>query len=226
MNLETLIGHVRRDLDDTAQPPLYTDEEITAWLNQAVLEAAIRARLIKDDAISNPTLCVVAVTAGDPVVTLPPEVFVVRQAALVGAARALWRVTAKTLDRLERGWSQRDLQAPPQYLVMDLAQGEARLWPTPDADGELHLRVWRKPLEEEQMEQPSDEPAVRITDPLALKDWALRCAYLVKDSELYDPARAQEHEGIFEARFGPRPTEHAMQRWLDSPPTAPRGHFF
>lgn len=229
MNLKDLIALVRRDLDDLVQPYLYEDEELAGWLNQAVLEAAIRARLIKDDATSNPGLCAIALTAGNQVVALDPSIFVVRHATLTGAYQPLKRVTSKTLDRLEPGWDQRpadSLGSEPKYLVLDLAQGEARLWPPPAASGTLHLRVWRKPLEAELMEVADDEPAVRITDPQALKDWALRCAYLVKDSELYDPERAATHEGIFEARFGPRPTEHALQRWLDNPPSAPRGHFF
>lgn len=229
MNLEEGIGLVRRDLDDMAQPYLYSDEEITGWYNQAVLEAAIRARLIKDDHVSNPDLCELTIAADEALVPLHPAIFVVRYAAIVGAYKPLKRVTSKTLDRFEPGWDLREadsLGADPQYLVMDLAQGQARLWPPPKAECTLRLRVWRKPLDEEKMELPDDEPAIRITDQEALKDWVLRCAYLVKDSELYDPERATTHEGIFETRFGPRPTEHALQRWLDNPPTAPRGHFF
>lgn len=229
MNLEDLIGHVRRDLDDMATPYLYSDEELTGWLNQAVLEAAIRARLLKDDARTNPTLCVLAVTAGEPDVTISPDIFVVRAASIAGAARNLLRYTTKTMDRLEPGWdlhTPADIQGTPKYLVMDVSQGLVRLHPPPDADGELHLRVWRKPLEDEIMEVPDDEPVVRISDTEMLKHWALRCAYLVKDSELFDPERAKDQEGIFEARFGRRPTEHEMQRWLDNPPTEPRGHYF
>lgn len=229
MTLEELIGHCRRDLDDMATPYLYSDEELTGWLNQAVLEAAIRARLIKDDARTNPALCALAVTAGAPDIAISDDIFVVRHAFIEGAPRPLYRVTTKTLDRLEPGWDQlvpADIAGEPKYLVMDVSQGIVRLHPPSATAGELHLRVWRKPTDAERMEVPTDEPAIRITDPETLKHWALRCAFLVKDSELYDTERAEQQEGIFEARFGPRPTEHALQRWLDNPPTAPRGHFF
>ena len=230
MNLNDLIGHVRRDLDDMVNNPyLYSDEELTGWLNQAVLEAAIRARLLKDDARTNPTMCALAVTAGQYDVAISDLIFVVRHAHMAAGSRPLLRVTTKTLDRLEPGWDQltpADIAGTPKYLVMDVSQGLVRLHPPTAAADTLNIRVWRKPLEDEVLELPDDEPAVRITDPEALKHWALRCAYLVKDSELYDPERATQHEGIFEARFGKRPTEHEMQRWLDNPPTAPRGHFF
>lgn len=229
MNLENLILLCRRDLDDIAQPYLYTDEELTGWLNQAVLEATIRARLLKDDAKTNPDLCKVPVVAGIADITLDPAIFVVRHAFIEGARDPLFRVTARNLDRLERGWDQRDpdeCAGDPKYLVMDVSQRLARLYPPPAEAGELHMRVWRKPMDSELLETPQDEPCIAISDHTDLKDWALRCAYLVKDSELYDDKRAAMHEGIFEARFGPRPDEHALQRWLDNPPSEPRGHFF
>jgi hypothetical protein len=229
MTLEEYIADARRDLDDVVQPYLYSDAELIGWFNQAVLEATIRARLLKDDAATNPDLCALPVTAGQQDVTYSNDIFVIRHAAMAGATRPLKRYTSKTMDRLEPGWDQHDpadIAGEPKYLVMDMSQRVARLYPPSATAGTLNIRVWRKPLEAERMEVSSDEPVIAISEPVGLKDWVLRCAYLVKDSELYDEARAARHEGIFEARFGPRPDEQSLQRWLDSPPTQPRGHYF
>ena len=62
MNLEQLIASFRVDADDLEEPHLFKDEWIAAWLSEAQAEAAIRGRLILEDA--NPAVCQIAVTAG------------------------------------------------------------------------------------------------------------------------------------------------------------------
>lgn len=228
MNLESLLGRVRNDLDDIAEPYLYSDEVLTGYLNTAVLEAAIRARLLKDDDITNPDLCLIPVVAGQADYTIDPLVYVVRHAFIKGASHKLTRITTRSLDKVEPGWDMRPdtERGDPCYLIMDISQRLVRLFPKPQAAGELCLRIWRKPLDEERMESGEDEPCIAIADHESLKDWALHEAYLVKDSELYDPDRSATHLGLFERKFGQRPSENELARWYDNPPTKHRAHFF
>lgn len=228
MNLETLLARVRNDLDDKVERYLYSDEELTGYANTAVLEAAIRARLLKADAITAPDLCKITVVAGQADYTLSPDIFVVTHAFIKGGCRKLTRITTASLDKLRPGWDMAETTdtGEPEYLIMDVAQSTVRLWPRPAVAGELHLRVWRKPLESELMIAPQDVPCINIPDPESLKDWILHEAYLVKDTELYDPERSSTHLSLFEQRFGKRPTVAEMARWNDNPPTAHRAHFF
>lgn len=219
MNLGELRCALRELLNDVVQPTLWSDEQLNRYLNNAVREACLRARLLKDDADSLPRLCRFSVTAGQPFIKLAPEVLVVRSGALDSEALKLWAVTSDSLDRYLPMWESRYMQpGTPGFMVMDLAQKTLRLVPTPTASDTLRLRVWRAPLEKELMVQDGDEPVIQLPDIEELKHWAAHEAYLKKDGESADANRAATHLALFEQRFGSRPSLHEMARWADSPP--------
>lgn len=219
MNLGEMRKASRVLLNDEAEPPLYEDATLDRWWNNAVREACIRARLLKDDADTLPALCLLDVVAGESLIRLKPEVLVVRLGMLVGSFHKLWALTAESMDRYRPNWDSDTRQhATPQVIIMDLAQKSIRLWPTPEAAGILRLRVLRMPLKKELMTKLDDEPVIRIADIEELKHWVAHEAYLVKDAEVYNPGAAAQHLALFEQRFGVRPSLHQMARWADSPP--------
>ena len=59
MNLAELIQQFRIDAFDLEQPYLFSDDEVTRWLNAAEKEAAIRGRLIHEAV--NPLVCTIEV---------------------------------------------------------------------------------------------------------------------------------------------------------------------
>lgn len=221
MTTEQLLQACRQLLNDEAEQYLWEDAQLVRHLNNAVGEACLRARLLKDDATTRPELCIYPVIAGETLIRLRPEVIVVRSGRLVGQPHKLWALTSKSMDRLHCNWED-ESQNPdtPQHLVMDVAQKTLRLWPTPAVNGELHLRVWRMPLAREALcvDKLDGTPVVDIPNIEDLKHWVAHEAYLTKDSEIYNPKASAEHLALFEARFGPRPTIHDMARWADSPP--------
>ena len=48
MNLAALIAQFRADADDSVSPYLWPDASVKRWLNEAVAEAALRARLLHE----------------------------------------------------------------------------------------------------------------------------------------------------------------------------------
>jgi hypothetical protein len=219
MNLRELRAAARRTLSDTVEPYLWDDDFIDRACNNAVREACIRARLLKDDAVSQPGLAQYAVTAANPVVVMKPEVLVPRSGRMAGGHHQLRALTAESMDRAWPGWdSATESAGEPKVMVMDLAQKTLRLHPTPNADGTLQLRVWRVPMLSEQMVAETDEPIIQIPDIEELKHWVAYEAYLSPDGEDAHAAKAQTHLEYFEARFGARPSLHEMARWADSPP--------
>lgn len=220
MTLEQLLVAVRDLLDDHATPPLYSDEELTRYLNNAVGEAALRLRCLQDDSSD---LCRITTVPDQTRYTVADEVLVVRAVHVTGRSDSLTRTTAERLDRIRPGWSH-EVQASsvPQYVLFDLQQKMLTLFPAPATAGTLYLRVWRLPLPDEQMEGGQDEPAIVLPDPESLKHWALHEAYLKKDAELYDPERAAQHEDVFTRVFGPRPSTHDLMLWSTQPITGPR----
>lgn len=219
MNLGELRAAVRDLINDEAEPYLWLDETLDRYANNAVREACIRARLLKEDADTMPRMCQLSVTAGTALVPLAPEVLVVRSGQMEDGCHKLWALTAESMDRYQPNWDSTSWQpGTPQVLVMDLAQKTMRLWPTPDANGTLRLRVWRMPLAKEEMVEDDHEPVIKIPDVEELKHWVAHEAYLRKDVETYNPKASGDHLALFEQRFGSRPSLHEMARWADSPP--------
>src|SRR5574337_1186558 len=82
MNTGELLQACREMLNDLAPPYGWDDAQLVRYLNNAVGEACLRARLLKDDVSTRPDLCVYPVVAGESLVRLRPEVIVVRRGPL------------------------------------------------------------------------------------------------------------------------------------------------
>ncbi|HUB92172.1 MAG TPA: hypothetical protein VMA74_20780 [Dyella sp.] len=219
MNLGHLRCAVRQILKDEVEPTLWSDEQINRYLNNAVREACLRARLLKDDHLSKPELCRYTVAPGNTVIRLRPEVLVARSGHLGSERQKLWMVTAESMDRIYPQW-EADVSCPGQagYGIMDLSQKTIRLFPVPLAPDVLHLRVWRQPLESEEMRRDTDRPVIQLPDFEELKHWAVYECYQTREGEENLDTRAATHLATFEQRFGARPSLHEMARWADSPP--------
>lgn len=220
MELSQLRDAVRDALDDNSNPPLYPDAELDRYLNNAVAEACLRARLYQDDSSD---LTRIPLEVGVARYALDPCIFAVRAVHVSGRTRPVVRTTSARLDDLCPGWSHlAQTNATPEYAVFDVQQKTLTLHPPPANGGTLYLRVWRQPSEAERMEDDGDEPAVLLTSPETLKHWALHEAYLKKDSELYDADKSGAHLGLFVDRYGERPNEHTLTLWSTQPTSGPR----
>lgn len=215
MDLEQLLAACRDALDDNNSPPLWPDEELTRYLNNAVLEAALRTRCLQDDSGTATRLTLVADQAR---YALLPEVLVVRAVHVTGRSYPLERTTAARLDKVKPGWSHEVQQAGiPQYALFDVQQKTLTLYPPPASVGTAYLRIWRLPTADEAMSTIGDEPVITLPNPEQIKHWALHEAYLKKDAETFDPQKAAEHEAEFERVFGPRPSVHDLMLWSTQP---------
>lgn len=183
MTLEQLIEACRLRSDDFANAhQLWSDEEWTSYLNQAEDEAAIRARLIEDET-SQATQ--VQVTTAE------------RRYKLHHSIEDVISITAALHhDDPVVGW-----EATRTELVFD---------ELPREDDTLTLRVIRRPLRP--MDSPGDSPEIPAHMHHRLVDWAMRCAYLKKDSEVYDPAESAKHEAEFERYFGRRHSANVRRK--------------
>lgn len=230
MNLKELRDACRQMLDDQVAPYLWSDDTLTRFLNNAVREVCFRARMLRADPRSLPSLCSITVdpSAGGRFL-LDPSIIAIRSGSLSDGAQPLWAVSSHDMDDREPGWDAGRVETgEPYYMVMDLEQKGVQLWPVPPPGTPVTvlLRAWRVPIASELMKQDDDEPVVILPDPEELKHWVAHEAYLIKDADTYDPASADRHLGYFEARFGARPTFHEMARWADSPPRRRRTHMF
>ena len=215
MNLEQLIASFRVDADDLVEPFLFSDDWIAGWLTEAQSEAAIRGRLILEDA--DPAVCQIAVTAGTASYELHRSVYEIADLRFIpaGVSRStpLPLVTREWLDDKRPGW--RDNCKDLSFAIQ--SDHRLRIVGAPNTDGVLHLEAYRVPLKA--LENDVDKPELSEAHHRHLVYWALHRAFSRPDSETIDPQRADRALEAFTRYFGLAPdsdlrrsTRHDLQQ--------------
>ena len=215
MNLEQLIASFRVDADDLVEPFLFSDDWIAGWLTEAQSEAAIRGRLILEDA--DPDVCQIAVTAGVASYELHRSVYEIADLRFMptGASKStpLALVTREWLDDKRPGW--RDNCKGLSFAIQ--SDHRLRIVGAPNTDGVLHLEAYRVPLKA--LANDTDKPELSEAHHRHLVYWALHRAFSRPDSETIDPQRADRALEAFTRYFGLAPdsdlrrsTRHDLQQ--------------
>jgi len=201
MNLSQLIARFRTDANDKAQPYFWGDDEITAWLNDAVEEAAIRGRLIHES--SNASMCRIAVLANQSVYKLHPSMYeldsLMFQVTGDSCIKPVCLVSQDYLNEFMPDW--RQCTGDPEYAIQ--SDKGLRLTPTPSRDGVLMIEGYRLP--KQQMEADDDTPEINAAHHRHLIHWALHKGFSIPDTESFDPNRSNTAEAAFTQYFGIRP---------------------
>ena len=169
MNVADFIAAFRSELADYAEPPLWRDEEIAAYLNEAVQEACERAYLIEDRA--TPAVCAIALQPGVDTYSLHASVFEIKRLTYQG--RPLGETSVEALDAESPGWEVR--QGQPRGFIFEQASGaqpaRVRLVPTPNQAGGIALTVYRGALKPLNSDQDNAKPEIHERYHARLKDW-------------------------------------------------------
>lgn len=199
MNLQALISRFRTDANDKAAPYFWSDEEVTAWLNDAVNEAAIRGRLIHES--SDPSICLIVVTPGQSTYQLHPSIYELDYLSieLDGEFKPLCLISQEDLSNILPDW--RTAQGDPEYAIQ--SDTGLRLAPKPIRAATIYLEGYRKPKAD--MALITDTPEINESHHVHLVHWALHRAFSIPDSESFDPNRSGMSEMEFTRYFGHRP---------------------
>lgn len=201
MTLEDLMRRFRVLADDRVEPYLFDYEDVLDWLNDAQDEAALRGRLLLEDAL--PAVCQIPVVIGTFSYPLHPKLYELVRLRFKPdngqPAVRLHLASREWLDANVRDW--RDQVGDVRYAV----QGETglRVVGIPDEPGMLLVEGYRLPLEP--MEDEDQEPEIHDAHHRHLIQWALHQAYGRPDAETFDPKRSELAEQQFTAYFGARP---------------------
>lgn len=176
MNLQELVNHTRSSvLRDTAIPSLWSDIEITLYLNHAENEFAIRTHDIVDD--STPAVVQFSTVAGQKVYPLHQSIIMINELGIVeyDVDDPTVEVNYTQLhDRTRRQLRRRFGIGRPCLYTAQVRSNSIRLDPTPDAAYTIEMVVARKPLQP--MSDPEHVPEVDAQYHLNLCDFAaFRC---------------------------------------------------
>jgi len=199
MTLQDLIARFRVLAADKAQPPLWSDAEVTMWLNDAQRQACIRGRLIRED--ENKAVCLISMQEGKQTYKLHPKVYEIINLRFVGASRARPAVivSREWLDNERPSW--RDDNYPPELVIQD--DTTIRIVGSAVVGEVLQLECYRLPLED--MVQGDDEPEIHEAHHEHLVQWALHKAFSVVDADGFDARRSAQAEDEFTRYFGLMP---------------------
>jgi hypothetical protein len=206
MKRSEIIEAFRQEVDDVAQPFLWTPRDVDRYLNAAVREVAFRARLIYDtltvEDANAVAVCSIAVTAPTASYAVHPSIFEVERARLNSRPLREWlKVTSQyQMDRDEPGWE--SYTGTPRFLVVEHAGKafRATLVPAPVTDDTLWLSVYRLPLEDQN--SADDEPEIPAVYHLHLVDYMMHLAYRKQDAETRDEQKSLDALKRFTMYFG------------------------
>lgn len=185
---------------------LWSDPDVTDWLNDAQSQACVRGRLIREDA--NPAVCRMVL---DPAKRTYPlhrsvyEIIHLRLTSQDGDRRAMHLKSREWLDAHAPGW--RDLDQPSCWATQN--DTSIRVVGRIEAGDVLELECYRLPIR--MMEDAGDEPEIHRAHHEHLIQWALHKAFSVPDADAFDPNRSALAEAAFSRYFGP-PADRDLRR--------------
>lgn len=197
MTLAELINRCRIESNDLKEPYFVSDDAYKLWLNDALVEACIRGRLLyeKDDY----SLCFVHFDAGQTVAKLNDQWIEIEQVAIVVQANHLLALPILSPEKVIEKYSE-DYQSHDNLPVCAVQEENGlRLFPTPKQNITIKVQGYRLA---EPLENDDDEPEIHPTHHRHLVDYALMKAFSVPDAELFDPNRAALAEQAFNRYFG------------------------
>ena len=204
MTLAELIARYRVEANDKEVPYFISDEDATAFANEAVREACVRGRLLYES--QDDDVCMIDVAAGQAVYPLHPSLYELASVLFYpdgeGKACPLPIKSVEWLDSSMRDW--RACVDKPRYVVQE--DTGLRLVPTPAWPGTVHLEGYRVPLADmELIDKDTVQPEINGLHHAHLTQWMLHKAFSIPDMELFDAQRAADAEAAFTRYFGERP---------------------
>lgn len=207
MNLGELIEHARRRvLRDEAIPPLWPDEELTLYFNDAEDQFARRTHVLSDD---ESDFTFITTEPGVAQYKLDPRVVFVAEVINAETGIHLRDAGRKKL----RG---RIGEGRPTAYTLDAGMHNIRLHPTPDAEYQLDLLVARKPLSK--LAADGDTPEIPEQHHLELCAWVAYKCLRHNDAEVaemaatadtfraeWDMALRDAKRDVYRLRSGPYP---------------------
>jgi hypothetical protein len=195
MTTAELLATARIFLDDFIDPTqyLWSDAELTTYIQDAEQEAAERAHLLSFEA--DATYGTIAVVAATSTYAVDPLIYKINKVWLIDSSVPLTRTSGNEKDYYSTVWES-ETGDPFEYIF----EGKnIRLYPTPTANTTMYLSGNRLPVT-----PIGTSPEIGPEYHRRMLDWVYRLAYMKRDKSTYEPQLAMNYEKLFSDSFGPK----------------------
>lgn len=208
MNSSELLERFRLEVDDLEDPPLWSDAEIYAFLDDAQKEFCRRTFGIED--AQTASVCRVDIVPGTEWYPKSPLILKIRSASRADNGRPVEVMNLETA--LKRGCRFDGRPGPARVLVDGVSKSSFRAHPLPNDAVSVDLVVFRLPL-------------VRITDAgdqeleideqhhVHLLLWMCHLAFLKQDADTLDVRRGIDYQNRFWAYCTTAKAEQQRSVW-------------
>lgn len=192
-----LIRWFRLDMDDLEEPPLWSDEEILEYANDAQQWLCRKTEGIEDS--MTPSVCTINVAptpdASASWVPLSPLILKIRGATRNDTGRGIPVVNPEKLEAYGIRWDGNSSVV--KALVVGLTKNKARVYPVSSESVVITLSVFRLPLVD--IIEPEQALEVDSQHHRALVLWMRHRGYSKQDADTLDLKRAADYEAKFDA---------------------------
>lgn len=195
MNPEKLLELFRLELNDTVEPYFWSDTEFYTYLNEA---HDVFIRLIGGISDSSSALTSIKYKTGDKLVKYDERILRIKGAR--DAANN--RITVQNYESFVEGYPSDDygnmvnadlddgLTGTIRYLITDVEDDKIQLYPIPEADGTLYLRIYRTALND--IENNRSEFEIPSRHHIHLLHWVKYRALNKQDAETFELGNAED----------------------------------
>jgi hypothetical protein len=200
VNSTDLLNYFRGEVNDLAQPPMWTDQEIFIWMDDAQREFCRRVQGLPD--ATTPEVVKVQAHAGQAFSKLHPSIMKIRMAQRADFNELLITNVSDLGTPVHRDYGTRPTsirldatQGPLETVVLGMEVDKCRWAPIPLADETVTLVVDRFPICE--ISKKGQEFEIQRQHHIRLFDWMAHRAYSKQDADTYDRTQADRYQAVF-----------------------------
>ncbi len=202
LTVEQLLDEFRRQMDDTSEPFLWSDDAIIQFIDLAQREFCRKTEVLTE----SQSFSALAANNGD--VPIPSHVYRIKRAILDSNGAVLRLINLnEAVDQVYQddygaiGSLQWETQrGTPRAVILDYATGTIRLVPYPVVDDSITLYYSYLPKRQITASSASTEIS-DVEHQLAMLWYARALAYNDHDADVYDPKAADRMRIMFEERI-------------------------
>lgn len=190
--LAELLTQLRIDIDDVEAPQLWSDAELTSYINRAFDEVCFRSRGILDSNLE------LRLRPGIESYEVDCRILSIHR--MKSDNGIVEQTSTEALEACNAKWEIEQAERPSKYLL-DEDSDLVRLYPIPSIAQTLRLTVWRLP---KTLEHSQDKPEINKAHHYNALHWAKHLAYSKHDADAFDKDAADNCAAMFAELFGHR----------------------